>query len=86
MGRRIGKKVYCSPYFTALQGQKLIPYLRMETLKNHTLSPIAKDVSRNILSGEERVETFVFADYTICSNEKKTNTAKSPVVNLAMVI
>ena len=30
--------------------------------KPPTLSPIAKDVSRNILSGEERVETFVFAN------------------------
>ena len=38
--------------------------------KPPTLSPIAKDVSRNILSAEQRVETFVFADYTIGSNEK----------------
>ena len=30
--------------------------------KPPTLSPIAKDVSRNILSGVERVETFVFAN------------------------
>ena len=63
----------------------MIPYLRMETLENHTLSPIVKDVSRNILSGEERVETFVFADYTICSNEKNSY-CKIPVINLAMVI
>ena len=49
----------------------MIPHLRMETFKNHPPSPIVKDVSRNILSGEDRVETFVFANYTICSNEKK---------------
>ena len=44
--------------------------------QNHTLSPIAKDVSRNILSGEERVETFVFANCYMLK-WKKTNTSKS---------
>ena len=45
--------------------------------KPPTLSPIAKDVSRNILSGEERVQTFVFANYYMLKWKKKTKTAKS---------
>ena len=45
--------------------------------KPPTLSPIAKDVSRNILNREERVETFVFANYYMLKWKKETNTAKS---------
>ena len=45
--------------------------------KPPNLSLIAKDVSRNNLNREERVQTFVFADYYMLKWKKETNTTKS---------
>ncbi|CAH3171457.1 unnamed protein product, partial [Porites lobata] len=41
----------------------IVKYSGERPPKPPNLSPIAKDVSRNILNREERVQTFVFANY-----------------------